>query len=113
MIADRHVAAVCEDHPDARETICGMVKSLGHHPVPLANLDEMRAFLARGELPCYWIQDMEMPFEPGSRPHPKVGETGIRMLREPSNGKTRVPLLVLTASQRRRLRDERRQARGG
>ena len=96
MSADTHRAAVCEDHPYARQAICETVASLGHEPIPLATLDEMKAFLAKGELPCYWIQDMEMPHSPGARPHPKVGETGMRMVRAMSNGKYRVPIIVLT-----------------
>jgi CheY-like chemotaxis protein len=97
LSAKNHRAAVCEDNPHARRAICDEVRSLGHEPVPLGTLAEIQAFLAKGELPCYWLQDMEMPHTEGARPLPSVGKTSMRGLQALSNGKYRVPIIVVTA----------------
>jgi CheY-like chemotaxis protein len=93
----RHVGAVCEDNPAALEVICDIVASLDHEAVPLTTLDEIKAFLASGRTPCYWLQDMQMPHTLGARPHEKVGETSVRLVRTRSIGVSRIPIIVLTA----------------
>jgi CheY-like chemotaxis protein len=93
----RHVAAICEDNPAALEVIRDTVASLDHEPVELTTLDEIRDFLASGKDPCYWLQDMQMPHTLGARPHEKVGETGVRMVRARYGGEHRIPVIILTA----------------
>jgi hypothetical protein len=73
-----------------------MVASLDHVPVPLTTLDEIRDFLASGAPFCYWLQDMQMPHSKGARPHEKVGESSMRMVRSISTGPVGVVLLVVT-----------------
>jgi CheY-like chemotaxis protein len=92
-----HIAAVCEDNPAALEVICDTVASLNHVPVPLTTLEEIKGFLASGRDPCYWLMDMQMPHAKGARPHEKVGETSMRMVRARSSGEHRMPIIVLTA----------------
>jgi CheY-like chemotaxis protein len=95
--AETHEAAVCEDHDETRQRICDTVASLGHKPVPLTTLEEMRAYYSSGRRPCYVLQDMQMPHRHGAPAHEAVGDSGIGMLRAVSTGPWRIPCIVLTS----------------
>ena len=91
----RHVGWVIEDHPHAAAVMKEYVQSLDHEVIVSTTLEEVRAVLAE-RLPCYVLQDIQIPHDAGARPHDKAGESSVRMIRKLSNGPGRVPIIVVT-----------------
>ncbi len=95
-VSDKHRILIVEDDADNAATMSDIVRSMGFDCRVVATLDEVAAAFDE-YAPCAVLQDMQIPHAAGARPHEKAGETSIRLVRERSNGKTRVPIVVVTA----------------
>ena len=93
----RHQVLIAEDDPQNAEALADIVRSMDMDCRVVATLAEMRACLEGGYAPCAVLQDMQMPHAAGARPHEKVGESGIAMVRAMWPGKGRVAIVVVTA----------------
>jgi DNA-binding NarL/FixJ family response regulator len=93
----RHEVLIAEDDPTNAEALSDIVRSMNMNCRVVTTLDEMRACLEQGYAPCAVLQDMQMPHTAGARPHEKVGESGIALVRGMWPGKGRVAIVVVTA----------------
>ena len=93
----RHEILVVEDNPQNAVTLREMVHSMDMDCRVVDTLDEVRACLASGFEPCAVLQDMQIPHTAGARPHEKSGESSIALIQAFAKGKSRPPILVVTA----------------
>jgi CheY-like chemotaxis protein len=91
----RHVIQIVEDDPQNARALEEIVRSMDFDCRIATTLEEAKAAIAES-LPCALLQDIELPYAPGARPHDKAGESSIRATRALSSGATRVPILVVT-----------------
>ena len=92
----KHVVQIVEDNPDSARVLEEIVRSMDFDCRIATTLEEAKAALAES-LPCAVLQDIEIPYAAGARPHDRAGESSIRATRALSSGAMRVPILVVTA----------------
>ncbi|HEY2511052.1 MAG TPA: response regulator, partial [Polyangiaceae bacterium] len=93
----RHEILIVEDNHENAEVLRDLVQSMDFGCRVVTTLEEVRACLESGFLPCGVLQDVQIPHAAGARPHEKAGESSIALVRARSRGAMRVPIVVLTA----------------
>ncbi len=96
MSSGRHLIVVVEDDAQNAQTLRDIVGSMDMDCVVVGRLDELRALLDAGTAPCGVLQDMQVPYAPGARPHEKAGESCIADVRARWQGRLAVAIVVVT-----------------
>ena len=73
LTTDRHTVLIVEDDPQNAQTLRDIVGAMDMDCRVVATLEEVRALLASGFAPCAILQDMQIPFAAGARPHEEGG----------------------------------------
>jgi len=94
-VSQRHVVLIVEDNPHAAEVLREMVCSMDFEAVVATTLEEMKQQYVATK-PCALLQDIQLPFEAGARPHENAGQASMKFVRTHSNGPGRVVILVVT-----------------
>ncbi len=96
LTTDRHTVLIVEDDPQNAQTLRDIVGAMDMDCRVVATLEEVRALLASGFAPCAILQDMQIPFAAGARPHEEGGESSIGQVRGRWKGKRSVAIVVVT-----------------